>query len=360
MAIQLCIFEDESVTQLNPLVYVRPVYDLRCGITTLREKIEHGFPKMKPTLLCRSFLADVVRQQNPGSTVNEFKGEEFLFVNGRAILDAQLIKRLGRTTGEVAFVQGGAVVAARVRRASAERLRGKLGQVLCAEDFTGLVPSGIAREEVKTVLLSYPWEFVARNGKQIVSDFSWCVKAATCGVATRGVAKGKKKPPVALPTIHKSVHLLKKKDIHIGEGTVIKPGVVIDAEEGPVFIGKNVKVFPQATIIGPCYIGDNSVIKVGAQIYEDTSIGPMCKVGGEVEAMIMQSHSNKQHAGFIGHAFLGSWVNLGADTNNSDLKNNYGSVKVMVNGKSIDTGSQFVGLTMGDHSKSSINSMFNT
>ncbi|MBI3004934.1 MAG: transferase, partial [Ignavibacteriales bacterium] len=137
-------------------------------------------------------------------------------------------------------------------------------------------------------------------------------------------------------------------------------GVVIDTEDGPVIIGKNVKVFPNATIIGPVFIGDNSWIKVGAQIYENTSIGPVCKVGGEVEETIIHSYSNKQHAGFLGHSYIAPWVNLGADTNNSDLKNNYGNVKVYVNGQQVDTGLQFVGLTMGDHSKAAINSMFNT
>jgi UDP-N-acetylglucosamine diphosphorylase/glucosamine-1-phosphate N-acetyltransferase len=102
------------------------------------------------------------------------------------------------------------------------------------------------------------------------------------------------------------------------------------------------------------------MIKVGAKIYENTSIGPVCKVGGEVEGSVIHSFSNKQHDGFLGHAYLGMWVNLGADTNNSDLKNNYGSVKLVIDGETVDSGSTFMGLVMGDHSKSAINSMFNT
>ena len=108
------------------------------------------------------------------------------------------------------------------------------------------------------------------------------------------------------------------------------------------------------------FVGEGSSIKAGAKIYENTSIGEICKVGGEVEASIIHSCANKQHDGFLGHSYLGMWVNLGADTNNSDLKNNYGNVKVVINGSSVDSGSQFVGLTMGDHSKSGINTMFNT
>ncbi len=112
--------------------------------------------------------------------------------------------------------------------------------------------------------------------------------------------------------------------------------------------------------MGPCSIGNGTIVKAGARIYEDTSVGEVCKVGGEVESSIIHSFSNKQHDGFLGHSYLGMWVNLGADTNNSDLKNNYGSVKVVINDEQIDSGSQFMGLTMGDHAKTAINTMFNT
>jgi len=146
----------------------------------------------------------------------------------------------------------------------------------------------------------------------------------------------------------------------IGEGTKVKPGVVLDAENGPIYIGSNATIFSNAVIEGPAFVGDRSLIKIGAKIYENTSIGEVCKVGGEVEGSIIHSYSNKQHDGFLGHAYLGMWVNLGADTNNSDLKNNYGNVKMVIDGKAVDTGSMFMGLVMGDHSKSSINTMFNT
>jgi UDP-N-acetylglucosamine diphosphorylase/glucosamine-1-phosphate N-acetyltransferase len=154
--------------------------------------------------------------------------------------------------------------------------------------------------------------------------------------------------------------VLGKKNIIVEKGAVIKPGSVLDAEEGPIYIGKNVTVFPQSTIIGPACILDGSSIKVGAQIYGNTTIGPVCKVGGEVEGSIIHSYSNKQHAGFLGHSYLGSWVNLGASTNTSDLKNNYGNIKVQIGTEQIDTGLTYAGLTMGDHSKSAIGTTFNT
>jgi UDP-N-acetylglucosamine diphosphorylase/glucosamine-1-phosphate N-acetyltransferase len=136
--------------------------------------------------------------------------------------------------------------------------------------------------------------------------------------------------------------------------------VVLDAEEGPIYIGANVKISPHVSIQGPCYIGEDTLIQASAVIREATSIGPVCKVGGEVEASIIHSYSNKQHDGFLGHSYLGQWINIAADSINSDLKNTYGKVRVPINGIEVDSGQMFVGLTVGDHSKCGINSSFAT
>ena len=152
---------------------------------------------------------------------------------------------------------------------------------------------------------------------------------------------------------------MNRSDVHIGRGSRIQPGTVLDAESGPIFVGRNVKIFPQATIIGPASIGDGSVVKAGAQIHGSTSIGPVCKVGGEIEHSVIHGFSNKQHHGFLGHSYVGAWVNMGAGTTTSDLKSNYGSVRVSLGGEPVETGQQFVGLIFGDHSKTAINSMFN-
>ena len=153
---------------------------------------------------------------------------------------------------------------------------------------------------------------------------------------------------------------INKNNIYLGQGVKIAPSVVLDASDGPIILNKNVKIMPQATIIGPCYIGSNTIIKVGAKIYEKTSIGEYCKVGGEVENSIFQSYSNKQHDGFLGHSFISEWVNLGADTNNSDLKNTYQNISLRYRDELIDTNTMFMGLLCGDHTKTAINSRFNT
>lgn len=156
------------------------------------------------------------------------------------------------------------------------------------------------------------------------------------------------------------VHQYGDKPVIIGKGTKIMPGCVIDTSKGPVIIGENVKIMSQSTIVGPCFIGDNSLIKIGAKIYEDCSFGEYCKVGGELENTIIHSYSNKQHDGFLGHSYIGQWVNFGADTNNSDLKNTYGNITINLDGLDVDSGHMFLGLLCGDHTKTGINSMFTT
>lgn len=280
--------------------------------------------------------------KNPKHSVNTLSAGSYLFINGRTLPDEALIKLFRSVPKEDrVFVQGAVVVAAFLSGENLDLIRASKGQLLSVEHF-GDVP----KVEVEANLLSYPWDLIHKNGSELLNDY-------------RALAKTTKGPRIR-GKVYAGVHILGKRDVMLGKGSVLKPGVVLDAENGPIVIGENVKVFPQATIIGPAFIGSGSLVKVGAQIYENTSIGPVCKVGGEIEGTIIHGYSNKQHSGFLGHSYLGEWVNLGADTNNSDLKNNYSTVKVDLGVETVDSQSQFVGLMMGDHSKSGINTMFNT
>jgi len=324
MVDSICLFEGIYYSRLLPLVYFRPTYDLRCGILTLREKVQHYFHNTSISLHCREYLSDLVKQQNPGSLVNEIKGKSCLFINGRVIADSKLAEQLSTDT-DTMFVKGETIIAARVSGSKLNSLNLRLKDLFTFSDFNDL-----SKKEVDAKVIHF-------------------------NLLTSKVAGSKIKGRV-----YPGAHLLNQESIFIDEGAKVKPGVVLDAEEGPIYIGKDAKIFPNAVIEGPAFIGNKSSIKIGAKIYENTSIGEVCKVGGEVEGSIIHSYSNKQHDGFLGHAYLGMWVNLGADTNNSDLKNNYGSVKVIINGELVDSGSMFVGLTMGDHSKCAINTMFNT
>jgi UDP-N-acetylglucosamine diphosphorylase/glucosamine-1-phosphate N-acetyltransferase len=336
----ICLFEDSSYTRLLPLVYLRPVYDLRCGILTLREKILNCFPKIPITLQCRKYLADLVKQQNPYLLVNEIKEETCLFINGRVIMDSKLAVQLN-VSADTIFMNGDEIIAAYLSGYNLELLCSRLSQVASFIDMHNVNVVNIDAKIVK-----YPWDLISYNGDQINCDYNFLTQNNN----------GSK----ILGKVYEGAHLINKENIFIDEGASIKPGVVLDAEGGPIYIGKNAKIFPNAVIEGPAFIGNKTAIKIGAKIYENTSIGEVCKVGGEVEGCIIHSYSNKQHDGFLGHSYLAMWVNLGADTNNSDLKNNYGNVKVTINGEQINSGSMFVGLTMGDHSKAGINTMFNT
>ncbi|MEW5800081.1 MAG: GlmU family protein [Bacteroidota bacterium] len=342
MAPQICLFEDTHHSDLFPLVYFRPTFNLRCGILSLKEKVQYIYPKAEIALHCRSYLADYMRLRNPGLSVNILSGESVLFINGRTVVDEQFAKQIPlQGHNNVVYVNEGRIVAARVGGRHLKQLKNHLNNTLSLSDFDGLK---VVKVDATTI--SYPWELIKHNGEQLRADFKLLTKKQSA----------KKKKYEKYP----GVYLLNEKNIFIDSGTVIKPGVVIDAEEGPVYIGKNVTIMPFSNIVGPAYIGDHSIVKAGAKIYHDTSIGPVCKVGGEIEASILHSYSNKQHDGFLGHSYLGAWVNCGAGTVTSDLKNNYGSVKVYVNGEPIDSGMQFVGVTIGDHSKTAINSTFNT
>ena len=159
---------------------------------------------------------------------------------------------------------------------------------------------------------------------------------------------------------HESCIFLNQKNIHISDSAKISAGVILDASEGPIIIDENAFVDIGVMIKGNTYIGKNSKINPGAKLNGEISIGPYCKIGGEVEATIFHGYSNKQHDGYIGHSYIGEWVNLGANTNNSDLKNNYGKIKFDLGFKKIDTNEMFIGSMIGDFSKIGISTMLNT
>jgi len=206
------------------------------------------------------------------------------------------------------------------------------------EDFSSLHSVNLDYVEQ----INFLWNTLGYNGKCIEEDFIFY-----------------QKPKLAILP-NSTFYLINAENIFIGMNTTISAGAVIDATEGPVVIDERVKIMPNSVIFGPCYIGKNSVVKAGSKIYEDTSIGEFCKVSGEIENSIIHAYSNKQHEGFLGHSYLCEWINLGADTNTSDLKNTYAEIEVRLNDNQINTGRMFLGLMCGDHSKSGINAMYNT
>ncbi len=342
---QLCIFEGIYYDRLEPLIFSRPVYDLVCGITTLKEKILRAYPGTKYSLHCRPYLESLLKIQYPDIKINSVDDDICLFVNGRIIAPENMAQIIPLADGEdKLYINGDTVVAARVSGKNLDEIKNNLHDQLSEANFNGLPV-----EKVDINYIDYVWDLVNYNGESLLNDFS-CLSKSIKPNGGGGI-KGK---------VFGGVHLVEEDNIIIEEGAEVKPGAILDASKGPIYLAKNSSVFPNAVLEGPVYVGEGAQVKSCARIFENVSIGKISKVGGEVEDSIILPYSNKQHSGFLGHAYLGSWVNLGADTNCSDLKNNYGNVKVYVNGEVVDTGSQFLGLIMGDHSKTAINTMFNT
>jgi UDP-N-acetylglucosamine diphosphorylase/glucosamine-1-phosphate N-acetyltransferase len=211
------------------------------------------------------------------------------------------------------------------------------------EEFVASAKASLPNVKSKLATWEYTWDLVLANCEQIATDFA--------AVGQSGI-EGKVEEPLAIRG--------SKKDVFIAPGAKVHPMVTLDAEHGPIYIDEGAEIHPFSRIEGPCYIGKNSLL-LGAKCREGNSIGEWCKVGGEVEESIIHGHSNKYHDGFLGHSYVGEWVNLGAFTTNSDLKNDYSSVSVILDGRrSIDTGSTKVGSLIGDHVKTSIGTLLNT
>jgi UDP-N-acetylglucosamine diphosphorylase/glucosamine-1-phosphate N-acetyltransferase len=260
-------------------------------------------------------------------------------VNGCALLTKQIAARLHTDTRDCLYVSDRDVFAARISD-EAE------GRAFIDAASSGGLPEFMGRMDVvelPCVILKHPWDLVAHNTTMLMHDAAFYLESA-------GPNSG------AYP----AVYFLAPDNIFVGENVSLSPGVVLDAREGPIVIDDGAVVLPNAVILGPAYVGRNSKIKAGAKILEGSTIGPSCKIGGEVEDSIFHSFANKQHDGFVGHSYVASWTNLGADTNTSDLKNNYSEIRVTLEGKEFRTGRMLCGVIMAEHSKCGINTMFNT
>ena len=330
------IFDDEKRSNFFPITFTRSTGDLRVGILKLRQRIYSYLELSETNVIVSSELESIYKERHKDWKVNEIISEETIFINSRIKIDENVKKAV------LALRQGECLVKSETTLAA--RCTPKIKKIT-SENINNLFIDLKRIENPKINCWEYLWDFIGENAEYIKRDFN-------------AVFYDKDNYFETEP----GTTVINPYNVWIGEGTIIKPGVVIDATDGPVILDENVTIMPNAVIIGPAYIGKGSTIKIGAKIYEGTSIGPKCKVGGEVEETIFQGYSNKQHDGFLGHSYLGEWVNIGADTNNSDLKNNYKTVSVFFypTKKEIDSKSQFVGTFIGDHSKTGINSTINT
>ena len=340
----LCIFEDKKAENFYPLTLTRPVYDLRCGISTLAEKISKISGK-DVNLLCREYLGPIASQKNKtlSNRVNDLediKKKDALFVNGRALLlNKEEIPEIPLDGEEEIGIQGEDIVYARLNKDTLGKLSFNSAEKI--EETLIQAKQLVRLKEVKVNLLEYPWDIIRVNGDAIRAEFKARGKSGIEGKVGEGAC------------------LVNPSQIYIGKGTEVEAGVILNAKEGPIYIGENVKIRPPTIIDGPSYIGSGTVID-GAKVREGCSIGPVCRIAGEIEESIFYAYSNKHHDGFIGHSYIGEWVNLGALTTNSDLKNTYGTIKVPIRGTLIDSKDIKVGSFIGDHTKTGIGTLINT
>jgi len=338
---KVCIFEDDKVIDFFPLTMTRAVFELRCGRTLLIDKLLDFLSN--PSEVClsvRDYLAEVVKMRYPNYHVNEFeylKGDEVLFVNGRWLYSGEDIKIV---EDEVAVFSNGELVYLRAKPETVSEIlaKGDIGKGVKE------VAGKLGQEEVKEAkLVKWPWELVFANPEMIKYDFKRLGK--------KGVhAKVK----------HLEIVGGDENDVYIAPTAKIYPYVVIDVSGGPVIIEDGVKIQPFVFIEGPSAIGRDTYVMGRALIREGVTAGPVVRLGGEIEESIIHGYTNKYHTGFLGHAYVGEWVNLGAITTNSDLKNDYSEVEVYINGKPVKTGSLKVGSIIGDHTKTSIGTLLNT
>lgn len=322
----IILFDLPAVREnLLPLSYTRPIADFLVGITTLRKKWE-------------SFLAGEFSYSTVGYLSEKYPmktAEENLFIASNIIATEHLARRLDTLEpGEVLMAD---------TMAGQRVLVGFKGGANRIDEVIHSMPAGIVYDE-KVDAINYVYDIFLLNGRQIEADFD---------VLTAG-REGQ--------SIPRSNTVIGDPDrIYIESGAIVE-GVVLNASHGPIYVGRHVEIMEGSCLRGPIALGEHSTVNMGTRIYPGTSLGPWCKVGGELNNVVIFGFTNKAHDGFLGNAVIGEWCNLGAGCVASNLKNDYTEIKLWnyPSHRFLRTGLQFCGLIMADHSKAGINTMFNT
>ncbi|HCT29288.1 MAG TPA: glucose-1-phosphate thymidylyltransferase [Bacteroidales bacterium] len=317
------LFDDSRRLNLYPLTFTRPVAEIRIGILTIREKWEKVLGKP-----CSFLTADYLREKYALSQ----NGDESCLINGGVIPDKELLNLINKLNLNQAIIWGDTVIAALIKSVS------NPDHVPTISDFTEII-----RLAESPFIITNPWDIFKCNGKALEMDFEL-------------ITKDRKSEPIS-----DTNKVIRPEKIFIEKGAKVECAI-LSANNGPIYIGADSEIMEGSIVRGSFALCNGATLKMGAKIYGPTTVGPNSKVGGEVNNSVIFGNSNKAHDGFLGNSVLGEWCNIGADSNNSNLKNNYANVKLWNFTKKgfVDTGLQFCGLIMGDHSKCGINTMFNT
>ncbi|MDA9066941.1 GlmU family protein [Flavobacteriales bacterium] len=316
----IILFDGIYHKNLLPLTYTRPVCELRIGILTIKEKWEH-------------YIENPIQVKTQDYLSKKFGSateENSIGINGSILPSDDLMSSLLDLKNKQILTSKGKVIAINPLPLNSENIEEALSEYKMVETKATFL-------QVENV-----WDLFKLNDEAIRADIELIKSEKTFVEAS-------------------STNQILGEDIYIEEGAKVECAI-LNTTSGPIYIAKGAEVMEGSILRGPIAVCENGVVKMGAKIYGATTIGPYSKVGGEVNNCMIQGYSNKGHDGFLGNAVLGEWCNLGADTNNSNLKNNYQSVDIYNYNeeKYVDTELQFCGLIMGDHSKSAINTMFNT
>ena len=348
----LALFEDEQSGWFEPITLTRSVAQLRLGAWTHRERWERRFPERAAALVCRGVLAELEREAGDWDAVCTLPPGDVLFVAaalGRVSPGAEAA--IAALEPGRALVAEDRLVAARAGGEDAVRLASALGEAAGESfgpggetDLPALLVAG--RLKAEDVDVTWPRtlvDLIGRNAETLRADLP----------AYDALIR----PPV--PTAFPGVHLVAPERIRLAEGVRLDPGVVLDASAGPIVLGPSCHVMAGSVVTGPVAAGAECRIKPLTRL-EACSLGPVVRLGGEVEGSVVIGWANKQHDGFLGHSYVGAWVNLGAATDTSDLKNDYGPVRITLAGETMDSGERHVGSLLGDHTKTAIHTRLNT
>lgn len=348
--IPLYLFEDPGWRRFGPICTTRPTWELRLGLETLGDRIARRLDRQPDGVIPRQYLIPAMRDTYGSSHVGHLpdSGEVYL-VNGRTIgavpeegLDPKCPWSLWTDGPDVVAVRLPAQVAKKWLSRPVYEPADYSARTLIAIWSQEKTAPTVQIYESKDSLAWWPWDLLNRQ-------------AAAISNSLRRVGDG-----YIDGEVHHRAMLVEENAIHVSAGALVGAGAVLDASSGPIILGDNVTIQPGAVLMGPVVLGEGTLVKAGAKLHGPVVTGPRCKLGGEVAESLFLGYSNKQHDGFLGHSIVGEWVNLGANTNNSDLKNNYSTVSVTIDGETIDTGETFFGSLIGDHVKTAINVQLNT
>ncbi|MFK8058265.1 MAG: putative sugar nucleotidyl transferase [Saprospiraceae bacterium] len=320
----LILFDDKAWAGLRPLTWLRPVSELRIGILTMAERWE-----LLLTGQASCVTQDYLAEQYPLALARDN-----FFINASLLPTKDLVKQILQLSQGEALTQNDELLAARLDDKAILRISDPEGE---GDDIPGYDYVGEA------ILLHRPYDLFMHNERMIAYDTE-----LVCG--TRHSQQ--------LPETNT---VIGDHPVFLEQGASIE-ACILNTTDGPIYLGKNSLVMEGSMLRGPIAVCESGVIKMGAKIYKGTTVGPHSKVGGEVSNVVFQGYCNKGHDGYLGNSVVGQWCNLGADTNASNLKNNYGNVRIWdyESESFTPSGTQFCGLIMGDHSKCGINTMFNT